>query len=197
MPTPRRDAIENRESLIAAARTELDRDLGASLETIAASAGLSRRAVYGHFATRDDLIREVVTRGGLRVAAALEAVRDADPVVELARIASGLWHEVEHVRVMSLFAVRGPHVAQLANALAPLRARVKNLIVAGQKSGAVRTDIPAPVLARLVEEGALSVLDAGRSLSSDEGDRLAMSVVLSLLGFDWERVAATVAELRS
>ena len=55
---PRRDATENRAALLDAAKTCLQHDPDASIETIAASAGLSRRAVYGHFPSRDDLVRE-------------------------------------------------------------------------------------------------------------------------------------------
>ena len=60
---PRRDATENREAILVAAAAALNEDIDASLETIAARAGLSRRAIYGHFATRDDLLAEVLTRG--------------------------------------------------------------------------------------------------------------------------------------
>ena len=74
MPTPstrdpRRDATANREAILSAAAVALNEDIDASLETIAARAGLSRRAVYGHFATRDELLVEVFTRGARRLAA--------------------------------------------------------------------------------------------------------------------------------
>ena len=56
---PRSDAAKNRAALLDAARSELNRDPDASLDTIAAAAGLSRRAVYGHFPSRDALIAEL------------------------------------------------------------------------------------------------------------------------------------------
>ncbi|MGH1526290.1 TetR/AcrR family transcriptional regulator [Leifsonia sp. L25] len=46
---------------------------------MAARAGLSRRAVYGHFATRDELLVEVFTRGARRLAALLDPVSHPDP----------------------------------------------------------------------------------------------------------------------
>lgn len=56
---PRRDAASNREALLDAARAILNRDPEASLDTIAAAAGLTRRAVYGHFPSRNTLLAEL------------------------------------------------------------------------------------------------------------------------------------------
>ncbi len=180
----RRDAEENRAALLAAARLELNIDPDASLEAIAARAGLSRRSVYGHFATRDELLREVITLGATRVAASVATVDHTDPVVRLALIASRLWHEVEDIRVMAVFAVRGPLKDQTAEALAPLRERVANAIAQGAASGTVRSDIPVPTLARLVEDAALAALaEASRAaLPGEVAHRLVMLLVLSTVG---------------
>src|SRR3954452_16422858 len=105
---PRRDAAENRAALLEAARVVLNRDPDAGLDAIAAEAGLTRRAVYGHFANRDALMLELVQQGTSRVADALVAVDHPQPLVRLAMIASRMWQEVADVRVMTLFAVRGP-----------------------------------------------------------------------------------------
>ncbi|WIB36465.1 TetR/AcrR family transcriptional regulator [Curtobacterium sp. MCJR17_043] len=108
---PRRDATENRAALVQAARTLLQADPDASLEAIAAHAGLSRRAVYGHFPSRDDLVREVVTGGAERILAAMPsraAFAGLPPASRLAAIAVALWTEVSHVRSMAVIAVRGP-----------------------------------------------------------------------------------------
>ena len=80
MPTTRRDAVKNRAALLAAARVALNRDPESSLETIAAEAGLSRRAVYGHFPTRDDLLREVTAHGAARIGRASCRERVCDSV---------------------------------------------------------------------------------------------------------------------
>jgi AcrR family transcriptional regulator len=198
MSTPgktRRDATENRAALLAAARLELNADANASLETIAASAGLSRRAVYGHFASRDDLLRELLTGGAARVSAAIERSHDADPVVDLALIAANLWREVESMRVMALFAVRGPFKGITGDNLRALRTRVLNDVDAGQATGSIRADIDAPTLARLVEEGALMVLAeaTAQQLSAAEGHALVIRVVLGLVGFGWREANDLVA----
>ncbi|CAQ02244.1 TetR/AcrR family transcriptional regulator [Clavibacter sepedonicus] len=198
---PRKDAATNRQALIDAAVVALDRDPDASLETIAAAAGLSRRAVYGHFATRDDLVREVLQRGARRVVESLEGITHPDSRIHLALIGARLWAEVEQVRVMARVAVRGPLAREVATELAPLRAELLRVVERGIAAGELRSDIPAPTLARLVEGGALAVLDeATRSdIGRAEGHSLVLLTSLAICGLDWraagELIAAT-PELR-
>ncbi|MBN9239402.1 MAG: hypothetical protein BGO97_06905 [Micrococcales bacterium 70-64] len=190
----RRDAVENREALLAAARVELNLDADASLEAIAARAGLSRRSVYGHFATRDELLRELITLGAARVAGAVVGVDHADPLARLALIASRLWREVDDIRVMAVFAVRGPLKGHTADALAPLRARVVAAIVEGVAAGSVRSDIPAARLARLVEDAALSALDEASvdGMPAADAHRLVMLLVLSTAGLSAPQAAELI-----
>lgn len=198
---PRKDAATNRQALVDAAVVALDRDPDASLETIAAAAGLSRRAVYGHFATRDDLVREVLQRGARRIVEALDGITHDDSRIHVALIGARLWAEVEQVRVMARVAVRGPLAREVGTELAPLRAELQRVVERGIQAGELRGDIPAPTLARLIEGGALTVLDeATRSdIGRAEGHSLVILTSLALCGLDWraagELIAAT-PELR-
>jgi len=198
---PRKDAATNRQALVDAAVVALDRDPEASLETIATTAGLSRRAVYGHFATRDDLVREVVQRGARRIVEALAGITHDDSRIHVALIGARLWVEVEQVRVMARVAVRGPLAREVGGELAPLRAELLLVVERGIAAGELRSDIPAPTLARLIEGGALAVLDeATRSdIGRAEGHTLVILTSLALCGLDWraagELIAAT-PELR-
>jgi AcrR family transcriptional regulator len=184
---PRKDAAENRSAIVAAAAVVLNRDIEASLSAVADAAGLTRRSIYGHFATRDDLITEVLTRGAERVAASLEPVRDDDPRVEIALIGATLWSEVEHVRVMAQLAVRGPHRDQVARALEPARQRLRRAVTRGVAAGLLREDIDPATLARLIESSALAVLDesARTSMSARTGHALVMRAGLSAAGLGW------------
>ena len=184
---PRRDAADNRLALLDAARVMLNDDPESSLEAIATRAGLSRRSVYGHFANRDELLRELVTTGSARIAGALEGVTHPDPVLRLALIASRLWQEVEDIRMMAVLAVRGPLKMHTASALRPLRMSVIGAIIEGQASGRIRTDIAAPRLAHLVEDSALAVLEESSEhpMTASEGHTLAILVVLGAIGFGW------------
>ncbi|MBF4630664.1 TetR family transcriptional regulator [Clavibacter michiganensis subsp. phaseoli] len=198
---PRKDAATNRQALVDAAVVALDRDPDASLETIAAAAGLSRRAVYGHFATRDDLVREVLQRGARRIVESLAGITHDDSRIHVALIGARLWAEVEQVRVMARVAVRGPLAREVGTELAPLRAELQRVVERGIQAGELRGDIPAPTLARLIEGGALAVLDeATRSdIGRTEGHSLVILTSLALCGLDWraagELIAAT-PELR-
>jgi len=184
---PRRDATENRAALIAAAKVVLNTNPDASLESIAAEAGLSRRAVYGHFASRDDLMRELVAIGAERVATALGSITHKNPLVRIALIASGLWHEVENIRVMAVFTVRGPLKHHTDEALRPLRQGVLGAIHAGQAEGGIRPDIEAPRLARLMEDAMFAVLEESTSyaIPIENGHRLIMLNVLATIGLGW------------
>jgi AcrR family transcriptional regulator len=197
-PTPRplrRDAADNRAALLAAARVVLNRDPDASLEAIAAQAGLSRRAVYGHFANRDELLHELVHIGAERVATALARVAHPDPVMRLALIASQLWRELESIRVMAVIALRGPLKPYTDDSLRPLRASVLGAIRDGQRAETIRPDIPADRLARLVEDAALAVLEESmRSvLDNADGQRLIIATVLGTVGLGWRDVEAFIA----
>lgn len=191
---PRRDAAENRESLLSAARVVFNRDPSASLEAVATEAGLSRRSVYGHFASRDDLLLELVTTGTRRVASALESVTHPDPVVRLALISSSLWREVESVRVMAVVAVRGPLAHHTAGTLGAIRANLRSAIAEGQADGSMRSDLPVERLARLVEDTALVVLEDSTEhpLTAREGDRLVMMMTLAVVGLGWREAGTFI-----
>lgn len=185
--SPRRDALDNRVALLAAARVVFANDPEASLDAVAAEAGLSRRSVYGHFTSREELQRELVTQGADRVANALATVSHPDPIVRLALIGAGLWGEVANMRLMTLFAVRGPLAQYTAAGLAPLRNRVLESVREAVASGAARLDIPAKRLARLVEAAALAVLEESTrsAVGTADGSRLVMLNVLAALGYGW------------
>jgi AcrR family transcriptional regulator len=193
---PRRDAAENRAALIEAAKTALQRDPDASLETIAADAGLSRRAVYGHFPSRDDLVRAVVTAGAARVLAAMPTAADLGelpPAARIAAIAVTLWSEVAHVRSMARIAVRDPFGASVAEVFAPLRTQVREACALGIADGSMRADVDPATLGRLVEGACIAVLDeATRSGTSDEdGRRMVVVSALGMAGIDWRTAMLT------
>ncbi|MDM4762259.1 TetR/AcrR family transcriptional regulator [Galbitalea sp. SE-J8] len=194
---PRSDAARNRERIVEAARVELNRDPEASLDTIATAAGIGRRTLYGHFATRDALLQELLDRGVARVLAAFDAdaVRPhPDPVLDLCLIAVTLWHEVESTRVMTLFAVRGPFRSQTIAALARVRARALDDVRRGQAGGGIRTDIDDRTLAHLLEEGILTVLDEATTegLDDETVHGVLLRLVLGLLGLGWRDAAALI-----
>lgn len=193
---PRSDAAHNRASLLDAARLLLNRDPATSLDAIAQAAGLSRRSVYAHFVSRDDLIAALAERGAARIAAALDRVADPDPVVEIALLGRVAWDEVEHVRAMTRIALREPFRSRIRPALDAMHDRVRLAVGRTVSTGAGRTDLPPDVVAHLIEGAAFTVLDeaARAPLDTVSARRLVVLAGLGALGLSWrEAQAVTVA----
>jgi AcrR family transcriptional regulator len=187
--TPRADSRANRAGILDAARSALAVDPYASVDAIARSAGLSRRTLYGHFDDRDALIRELIVTGAQRFNALAASITDADPQVALARLAARLWHEAAHVQVAAALALDEAHVAQTAEALAPLRRTVADIVRRGQEDGVFRTDIAAPTLARLIEEISRTVVSRADASSPAAAD-LVVRTLLSVAGLSWREADA-------
>lgn len=166
-------------------------DPTASVDTIARAAGLSRRALYGHFDDRDALLRELIASGAQRFNAIAEDVGRSDDAapIALARLTARLWTEASHVQVAAAIALDESHVEHSAAALAPLRRSLMALVRRGQDEGSLRTDVAPPTLARLIEETARTViirLDA----SSPDARSLVVRAVLSIAGHSWREAEA-------
>lgn len=184
--------MENRAGILASATATIARDPHASLDAIARGAGLSRRALYGHFADREALVHELITTGAQRFNDIAARVDDADARVALAHLAGLLWDEAAHIQVAAALALDETRVHDTADALAPLRRTVVAIVRRGQDDGVLRTDVAPPTLARLVEETARSVVTRLDS-SSPEARSLAVRAVLSIAGLSWRESAALLA----
>ncbi|KQM80912.1 TetR/AcrR family transcriptional regulator [Agromyces sp. Leaf222] len=191
---PRRDAAANREALLAAASATLNEHPDAGLEAIASAAGLSRRAVYGHFAGRDELIAALIASGATRLNDIAATLDHPHTPTAIALLGARLWHAVEHVQLLAAMAVREPHVDQVAAALAPVRERVGELVARGIDEGALRGDTNPQTLARLIERAAIAVLlEASVTRIDDaEGHRLVMLSVLGTAGLGWREAGALI-----
>ncbi|GAA1158913.1 TetR family transcriptional regulator [Microbacterium oxydans] len=190
-PRRRRDALANRESLLRAAQSVLATNPTASLDAIAQAAGLTRRAVYGHFADRDSLLREVIAVGAQRFNAIAETTDESDPRVTLARMATRLWREASAVRASANIALDDAHLADTVRALAPLRRRIRDLTAVGVGSRAFRGDMPPELLAFLIEETARATLRELR-LTTTDADATVVRVVLSIVGLSWTEQAELI-----
>ncbi|MBN9176825.1 MAG: TetR family transcriptional regulator [Microbacterium sp.] len=189
---PRKDAAANRAGILRAAATTLATDPSASIDQIARAAGLSRRALYGHFDDRHALLAELISAGSQRFNAIAASVDEPDARLALARLTATLWTEAAHVQVAAALALSEAHVEETAAALAPLRRTVAAIVRSGQEAGTLRTDIAAPTLARLIEEAArlaVSRIDAASPAATD----LAVRTVLSIAGLSWREAEDLLA----
>lgn len=186
-PARRRDAIANRESLLDAAARLLREDPNASLDAIATTAGLTRRAVYGHFSSRDDLLAALLDRGARQIAEALDGVRDDDPAVHLTLLASAIWHAIADVKLIVRMLVSGPLETRVSAAIHPVRASLRDAIERGCADGSFRTDTSPTTLARVIEQAALGVLDVAveRTMPDEDARRLLGATALGIAGLSW------------
>ncbi len=189
----RSDARANRAGILSAATDAIAQDPRASLEAIARRAGLTRRAVYGHFIDREALVREVLAAGAARFNAIADEVDDADTRVALARLTSLLWAEAAHVQASAALALDDAHVGETSAALAPLRRRVDAIVRRGQEAGELRADMAAPTLARLIEETGRTVI-ARVDATSPAARGLAVRAVLGIAGLSWTEADALLAQ---
>ncbi|MDI6021973.1 TetR/AcrR family transcriptional regulator [Leucobacter sp. UT-8R-CII-1-4] len=180
----RKDAAANRQALLQAAQTVLADHPNASLDAIAQAAGLSRRALYGHFPDRDSLLREVIAVGAHQFNDIAVSAEHEDPRIALAWLAARLWREASAVRASANIAMDDEHLADTANALAPLRERLLELTRSGANSGAFRSDLSPELLAFLIESTARATLRQP-TLSPEVNDATVVRVVLSIVGLSW------------
>lgn len=164
MPLPRFGTLdpERRAAILGAAAEEFARAglEGASYNRIIARAGVSKGAMYYYFDNKEDLFVTVVADLAARAAA---AIGGPGPFSD----AAGFWREMRTLcaRALQLFA--DPTVAGLGKQLvraggdSPLGRAVEahtrrleaftaELLRAGQRVGAVRTDLPVELLAHLL-----------------------------------------------
>jgi len=186
---PRKDAAANRAGILQAAATTLALEPPASIDQIARAAGLSRRALYGHFDDRQALLTELIAAGAQRFNAIASSLDEPHPPLALARLTAALWTEAAHVQVAAALALDESHLEQTATALAPLRRALVDVVGAGQDDGTLRVDMAAPTLARLIEEtarAAVSRIDASSPIATS----LAVRAVLSIAGLSWRESEA-------
>ena len=135
----RRDASENRERVLQAAEEVFaDRGPAATLEDVAAAAGVGPATLYRRFANKDALVREVLTRFFRRLIEVAEAAAQEPPEVGLD----------EFLRTVGVeLASKGGLSAPIWGELAPgplverLRGLSTELLVRAQAVGAVRADV--------------------------------------------------------
>lgn len=195
----RADAVRNRQAIVDAALTVLAAQPEASLEEVAAEAKLSRRALYGHFASREELLDAVLVEGATRVAERLDHTEHPDPRVEIALYGALVWDSVDEVRALSRLVAQGAHRDRVARHLEPLRSQLREAVVRGVETAAIRTDIEAASLARLIEGAIQSALAEGtRTFAGPErGRRLMMLTCLGLAGLGAREAAELIDSSRT
>jgi AcrR family transcriptional regulator len=187
----RRDAEVNRDTLLEAAFAALLRDPAAGLDAVAAAAGLSRRTVYGHFASREELVGALADRAGLQLAGAVQQVRAATPEGEcplttLARLELAVWHGIERYRLLGSLAARPEHRARVTRHTGEVSLYRSELLEAGITSGELTPTVEIAGVARLLQSVPLAVFDAvlEGTLEAPGAGRVVALTALAVAGAD-------------
>ncbi|HLT66369.1 MAG TPA: TetR/AcrR family transcriptional regulator [Microbacterium sp.] len=195
--TRRRDAVANRQALLDAAAELLRQDPQASIDAIATAAGLTRRAVYGHFPSRDALLEELLERGAARISGTLDGIRHDDPATQIAILASAIWRAIADIKLVVQMLVHGPFERLVGDAIAPVRRALLDAVERGAADGSFRQDQDPSLTSLLIERTALAMLDVAvaRRLDDEQAQRMLAASALGIAGLDWRAALHTVDSL--
>ncbi|WP_316574873.1 TetR/AcrR family transcriptional regulator [Nocardia canadensis] len=189
-------ALANRRRIIAVAGDELLRNPLASMEDIAAAAGMVRRTLYGHFPTREALIDGMLDEAFEQVDRALDSIDTAQPPARaIADMAVALWAVGDGFQLLLRLEEAGSR-ARMTDRLAPVRARLVTLIAAGQADGTFADHLPPAAVSRVLTALVLALLNAhsdGEWVDADAARDAALACLLAT-GVD-RRAAAEIAHV--
>ncbi|MEV0284329.1 TetR/AcrR family transcriptional regulator [Kribbella sp. NPDC050820] len=136
----RADADRSRGAVLAAAITLLDERIDASMESVAATAGVTRQTVYAHFPSRDVLLNAVVDELTRETMAAIDALDlDHGPALDgvLALLDVGWRGFEQHPLLLHL-----PLSLEQDERHEPVSDRLEQLIRRGQRTNEITRDLP-------------------------------------------------------
>jgi AcrR family transcriptional regulator len=135
----RADAERTVQAILEAAERVLSVDPTASMEQIAAAAGVARTTVHRRFATRDALIDELTAWAALRFAEAVQRARPetAPPLVALYQVTAN----VLDVKIGWGFAMSRASWAEPTGVYAEVREECDRLFRRARDAGVIRADV--------------------------------------------------------
>ncbi|SDU76678.1 TetR/AcrR family transcriptional regulator [Jiangella alkaliphila] len=177
----RADAQRNVAAILDAAAECLVRDPDASVSDIAAAAGVGRVTLYGHFASRTDLVDAVFVRAVARAHEALDAVDlTGDARAALARLVASSWRVIDESRLLLVAAQHALPPERIRELHENPMGRVRSLLERGRAAGVFRFDLPADWLVAVfytVIHGAADELGAGRLAPDAAADTITATLL--------------------
>jgi AcrR family transcriptional regulator len=186
-PTRRRaDAERNINAILDAALTCFGRSPDASMTEVAQTAGVGRVTLYGHFSSREAVLRALMDRAFTEVAALAEvADLDRGPAdAALERLIRSSWRVLDRHRSLHTAAVRhlGPEEVRRRHEV--VMSHAETLIMRGQQEGVFTAALPHSWLVTTtyaLMHAAAQEVDEGR-LSPDDAANLLAATVPAALG---------------
>ncbi len=162
----RADAQRNRAKMLAATVTAIRKDPDASVADIAAEAGVGRMTLYGHFQNRAELIDAALVESIERGEEVLSEVPlGGDASEAFRRLVASSWLLVDQSRALLAAAQKELPAARIREMHEKAEARMRDLLLRGQREGAFRSDLPVTWLlttTHVVMNGAAEEVRVGR-----------------------------------
>jgi TetR/AcrR family transcriptional repressor of mexCD-oprJ operon len=178
---PRADARRNIAAILDAARDVLIDDPDATIAQIAKRAGVGRVTLYGHFATRAELIDAVFAQVSAEADTVLDGVdTSGDPVEALTRLVNATWRLVHRSRSLVAAVERELPAERVRQHHDRHLARATELIRRGRAKGVFRSDLPEQWLATTMYtlmHAAAAEVRAGRLDGAEAGPTVAATLI--------------------
>ncbi|WP_040780384.1 TetR/AcrR family transcriptional regulator [Nocardia pneumoniae] len=193
-------AQANRKRILDIAAAELARNPAASMEEIAAAAGVVRRTLYGHFPTREALIDGILDLASEDIARTLRSLDTDEPVaVTSARCTIALWRVGDKYRLL-LKLTETNLGARIDERLAPVHEHGTAMLRHGQQLGVYSDHLPAEVQSRALAGLVLALLEARNDETWTEPDpevaaARACLIALGVAPGEADEIARTAAAL--
>lgn len=139
----RADAVYNRQAILNAAAAVLGERPEAGLAEVAQAAGISRKTLYTHFASREVLINALIERATERVVAALDAadLGSGPADAALVRLLETGWASLEPDPFLLHLAAAPESPEQDRDRHAPILERLQAVIERGRLEGDIAPDL--------------------------------------------------------
>lgn len=180
----RADAERNVTAILDAALVCFNRTPDATMTEIAKEAGVGRVTVYGHFASREDLIDALMTRSLAEVETTFAGLGlDAVPAPEAVKRLMHVPWLLGRYRGLYAAGTRNLGAQEVRRLHDGVFGRIESVFVRGREEGAFRVDQPLEWLvavAYALAHAALAEVDEDR-LGGDEATELLTQTLLDLL----------------
>ncbi|HAN24913.1 MAG: TetR family transcriptional regulator [Microbacterium sp.] len=177
----RADAQRNRAKILAATVTAIRSNPDASVADIAAEAGVGRMTLYGHFQNRAELIDAALVESIERGEEVLSEVPlEGDVGEAFRRLVASSWVLIDQSRALLAAAQKELPAARIREMHEKAEARMRNLLLRGQREGVFRSDLPVTWLlttTHVVMNGAAEEVRVGR-LGPDDAPRFIEAILL-------------------
>lgn len=176
----RADAQRNIDKILTAGLKLYSSRPGVSVAEVAQAAGVGRVTLYGHFPSRTELAKALMTRAFEETEAAWASVETAGPADEaLDRLLREQWYLMERNRNLRNNVVGDLDPQWLRQRHDPILQRVEQLIARGRDEGAFRTDLPLPWMVTALyslAHAAADEISEGRLAADEAPDVLSASL---------------------